>query len=122
MTKEQSGEKGKAQPEAVKAQPEEVKEELTSFQQKYLRGLVHGSHALVQVGQGGISNAVIDAIDAALNDHELIKVQMHEPEDKRAMAKELAQRSASTFCGLIGHRVILYRRHPDKPRIKLPRR
>jgi RNA-binding protein len=95
---------------------------LEGFQRKYLRGLVHGQHALVQVGHQGISNAVIDAIDDALLDHELIKVRMHEPEDKKAMAAELAQRAGAALCGLIGHQAILYRRHPKRPRIRLPQR
>lgn len=96
--------------------------ELLGFQKKFLRGLMHGQHALVQVGHQGITNAVIDAIDDALLDHELIKVRMHEPEDKKAMAVELAQRASAALCGLIGHQAILYRRHPKKPKIKLPQR
>ena len=29
----------------------------------------------------------------------------------------LAKRSTAALCGLIGHTVILYRKHPKKPRI-----
>lgn len=95
---------------------------LEGFQRKYLRGLVHGMQPIVQIGQQGITDAVMTAIARALADHELIKVRMHEPEDKKAMAAELAQRAGAELCGLIGHQVILFRRNSKNPKIELPRR
>lgn len=92
---------------------------LTNKQRKQLRGLAHDLHALVHVGHEGISEGVVAATDRALLDHELIKVRLHEPEDKHGHADELAERCQATLCGLIGHTVILYRRHPDKPTIKI---
>jgi RNA-binding protein len=99
-----------------------VMKQLAGFQRKYLRGLVHGQRAIVQVGQNGLTDAVIAAVDQALLDHELIKVRMHEPDDKKQLAEQLAQKSDSTLCGLIGHQAILFRHHPKKPRIVLPKR
>lgn len=96
--------------------------ELQGFERKYLRGLAHSFNALVQVGQSGITEGVIEAVDQALTDHELIKVRMYQPEDKKAMAAELAERSCAALCGLVGHNVILYKPHPKKPTIKLPKR
>ncbi len=89
-------------------------------QRKYLRGLAHPLKPVVQVGQAGITEEVLAAVDTALTDHELIKVRLHEPEDKRRMAEDLAGGSGAALCGLVGHTVILYRAHPDKPRIVLP--
>jgi RNA-binding protein YhbY len=54
-----------------------------------------------------------------LLDHELIKVQMREPEDKKAMARHLAEATSAALCGLLGHTVILYRPHPETPTIAL---
>jgi RNA-binding protein len=96
--------------------------ELQGFQRKHLRGLAHGLRPVVQVGESGLSRSVIEAVDRALGDHELIKVRLHEPEDKKAMARELAERTRSALCGLVGHTVILYRPDPDAPRIRLPTR
>jgi len=93
---------------------------LQGFQRKYLRGLAHSRRPLVSVGEAGISEAVVAAVEAALADHELVKVRLHEPEDKKAAARELALRSGAELCGLVGHTVILYRRHPEHPRIELP--
>lgn len=92
---------------------------LTSKQRKQLRGLAHDLHPLVHVGHEGLSEGVVAATARALLDHELIKVRLHEPEDKQGNAEELATRCSAILCGLIGHTVILYKRHPDEPKIKL---
>ncbi|HSG38081.1 MAG TPA: ribosome assembly RNA-binding protein YhbY [Thermoanaerobaculia bacterium] len=96
--------------------------EITGAQRKYLRGMAHHLTPLVQVGKNGLTDAVVKSIDEALDIHELIKVRMGEPEDKKAMADEIAQRTRSARVGLIGHIVILYRRQPDpeKRTIDLP--
>ncbi|MCA9668363.1 MAG: YhbY family RNA-binding protein [Myxococcales bacterium] len=94
--------------------------ELRGVHRKYLRGLVHGQKPVVQVGQAGITDAVIAAVEAALLDHELIKVALTRPPDKKGMARELAERADAHLCGLVGHTVILYRPHPDEPKIALP--
>jgi RNA-binding protein len=75
---------------------------------------------VVQVGQNGVTEAVVEATTQALLDHELIKVRLHEPDDKKAMADELATATGAQLCGLIGHTVILYKRHPEEPKIKVP--
>jgi len=93
--------------------------QLTGRQRKELRGLAHNLEPVVQVGQGGISDGVVRAIDAALLSHELIKVRLHQPDDKKALAQELANIAGAVLCGLVGHTVILYRPHPEEPRIRL---
>ncbi len=96
--------------------------ELAGFERSYLRGLAHHVKPVVQVGQAGVTGQVTDAVDAALLDHELIKARMIRPADKKAMAAELAERAFANLCGVVGHVAILYRPHPDSPRIKLPTR
>lgn len=94
--------------------------ELRGTHKKFLRGLAHNHKAVVQVGQSGITDAVVTAVEQALLDHELVKVGLTRPPDKKTMARELAERSGAQLCGLIGHTVILYRPHPDEPKIVLP--
>lgn len=89
--------------------------ELTSRQRKQLRAKAHPLKAVVQVGQSGVTEGVVEAVDRALLDHELIKVQMRQPSDKHAMAVTLAEATSSALCGLLGHTVILYRPKPDEP-------
>lgn len=76
----------------------------------------------MQVGDGGISEAVVQAVDDALASHELIKVRLHTPDDKKATARVLAERTGSALCGVVGHTVILYRPDPEEPKLELPTR
>ena len=92
---------------------------LTGAQRQHLRGRAHGLEPVVMVGHAGVTGAVVKSVDEALAAHELIKVRLHQPEDKRALASELAERGGAALCGLIGHTVILYRPHPTRPRIPL---
>ncbi|HEX2677957.1 MAG TPA: YhbY family RNA-binding protein [Polyangiales bacterium] len=92
---------------------------LDSSQVRKLRGLAHHLEPLVHVGHAGVTDGVVAQVLQALLDHELIKARLHEPEDKKAMAKELATRTKSAICGLIGHTVILFRPHPERPKISI---
>lgn len=93
---------------------------LRGRQRRYLRSLAHARKPVVQVGGAGVSDAVARALSAALLDHELVKVRLREPDDKRALARCLAEASDAHLVGLVGHTAILYRRHPERPRIVLP--
>jgi RNA-binding protein len=95
---------------------------LAGFQRRFLRAQAHALIALVQVGDAGVTDSLVAAIDAALRDHELIKVRMHSPADKHALAEALAKRAHAELCGVVGHTVILYRRNAEAPRIRLPQR
>ncbi len=95
---------------------------LTGAQRRHLRGLAHAIRPIVFVGEGGLSDAVVGALNEALDQHELVKVRLRQPPDKKAAAEELARRSASALCGVVGHTVVLYRPNPEEPRIELPRK
>ena len=95
---------------------------LGSASRKALRARAHSLRPVVHVGEGGLSAGVLRAVDQALLDHELVKVRLHEPEDKKALAGALAEATHAHLCGLVGHTVILYRPHPEDPRIELPER
>lgn len=98
---------------------------LTSFQARYLRGLAHRLKPVVLIGQKGISAALLDSLQEALNAHELIKVKFVDFKDRRLKAAHVAEierRTDSCLAGLIGHTAILYRPHPvpDKRKIVMP--
>ena len=95
--------------------------ELGSKQRRYLKSLAHHLRVTVQVGSNGVSDGVIGAVDQALTQHELIKVRMREPEDKKGSANALAAATSSCLCGLVGHTMILYRPNPEEPEIRLPK-
>jgi len=95
---------------------------LTEKQRRHLRGLGHALKPVVFLGQAGLTEAVVAETARALNDHELIKVRVTGMErDARDQALEtLADRTKSSVVARIGHIAVLYRAHPEKPRITLP--
>ena len=96
---------------------------LTGAQKRYLRGLGHHLSPVVHVGKEGVSAGVLSATGQALDDHELIKVKLPQvgKAERKTMAGELGESSEAAVCGLTGRVVLLYRAHPDKPVIRLPR-
>jgi RNA-binding protein len=95
-------------------------EKINSSQKKYLRSLAHHLKPLIIVGKNGIGGQFIASVDAALNDHELIKIKFGEfKEEKKEMAARIAQETQSEIAGIIGHVVIFYRRHPQPQHRKI---
>lgn len=95
---------------------------LQGFQRRWLRARAHPLRPLVQVGEPGLTESLARALDEALRDHELVKVRLRQPEDKRAAAEALAAAAGAALCGVVGHTVILYRPNAEAPRIELPSR
>ena len=96
--------------------------ELAGFQKRHLRSLAQRLDPVVWVGDDGLTAGVLRALREALAAHELVKVRMRAPADKRAAAAELAQVTGAVLVGLIGHTVVLYRRNPEAPKLELPTR
>jgi len=98
-------------------------DELTGKQRRRLRALGHHLDPVLQVGQDGVSNAVVGQADAQLDAHELIKVKIGEssPQDRHEAADMLAARTQAQVAQVLGRTVLLYRQRKDKPQIVLPR-
>jgi RNA-binding protein len=98
-------------------------EKLKGSQRRFLRGMANRMKPIVHIGKNGLNDAVLSAINEALDGHELIKVRFLEFKDQK---KELcADIEAACFCemvGLIGHIALFYRQQADvdKRVIKLP--
>jgi RNA-binding protein len=110
--------RAKPEPRQAESEPEQelsrVTPELTAKRKRELRADAHALEPLVHVGHGGVTEAIVRAVSRALRDHELIKVRLHEPEDKRGMADALATGTRAALCGLVGHTVILFRPKPKQ--------
>jgi RNA-binding protein len=94
---------------------------LTSQQRAHLRALAHHRDAVVIIGDRGLTENVLGAIDEALEAHELIKVRIAvgERDDRRALLERIAAATGSEQVQAIGRIAVLYRR-AEKPRIQLP--
>ena len=90
---------------------------------RQLRALGHDLSPVVSIGKEGITDGVLEATRAALLTHELIKVkvQREAPLDRKDAAAELASKTSSSLAQVLGRTFLLYKRHPKKPKIELPR-
>lgn len=94
---------------------------LTSRQLRFLRSRAHALKPVARVGQRGLRNSVIAETDAALSAHELIKVKITADRDGRArIVKQLCDATAAVVVQTIGQVAVLYRPHPERPRIVPP--
>ena len=91
-------------------------------QRRHLRGLAHALRPLAQVGSGGLTPAFGEAVDRLLQDHELVKIRVPEraPVAPWLAGMWLATALDAAMVDLVGRCVLLYRPHPEKPRIVLP--
>ena len=74
---------------------------ITSKERAQLRSQAQSLSAVVMVGHDGITEGVINALDAALTDHELVKVRF---QDFKDMARELSTELASIGLDLLEER------------------
>ena len=95
---------------------------LRGKQRRYLRGLGVNLDPRVMVGKEGISPDVLSALDRALTRDELVKVRLQDSagEDRKAVARELAERAGVELVQVLGRTVLLWRRNEEEPRITLP--
>jgi len=96
---------------------------LTGKQKRFLRAKAHSLSPTVTVGKDGVTDAVHAATAQALSDHELIKVRVLEaaPVDRKEASELLSRTNHAEPVGEVGRIVILYKRHPEKPALRLPR-
>jgi RNA-binding protein len=96
--------------------------QLTEKQRRHLKGLAHPLKPVILMGNSGLTPAVVAETDRALTDHELIKVRLPglERAQRDAALAELAGQTSSEMVTRIGHVAVLYRPHPELPRITLP--
>jgi RNA-binding protein len=95
---------------------------LSEKQLKFLRGKAHPLNPVIMIGQAGLSDGVVAETDRALTDHELIKVKVRgaDRDARDAMLAQLGARTGSTLVTRIGHVAVLYRRHPQLPKLVIP--
>jgi RNA-binding protein len=94
--------------------------ELSTKQIAYLRGLGQRLEPIVHIGQAGLTDALLASVNQALDGHELVKVKFHAlKEQKKQLAPELAQRTASVLVQRVGHIVVLYRQQADAAKRKI---
>ena len=87
---------------------------LTQEQKKQYKSIGHHLKPVLIVAEQGLSEGVLAELERALNDHELIKVQLRitEREDRLAVISEMTKTSRSELVQSIGKVALLYRKNP----------
>ena len=95
---------------------------LSGKDRRALRALGHHLKPIVQIGQGGITPGLIEAVGEALADHELIKVKVLEgaPLERDEAADELAEALGAEVAQTLGRTILLYRENPEDRKVPLP--
>lgn len=98
--------------------------QLNTKQRAYLRSLATQIDTIMQVGKGGVGEAMIKTVGDALEARELIKMKVLENsgEAVRDVAEELAEAVGATLVTVIGNKLVLYRqaKDPKRRKIELP--
>lgn len=95
---------------------------LSSKQRAHLRSLAHHLKPVLMIGKEGLSDSTVEAVEEAFRSRELIKLKALDtsPVGIREVAERLSERLEGVqVAGTIGRTAILYRRHPEKPEIRL---
>ena len=77
---------------------------------------------IVMLGNAGLTEGVVNELDRALTDHELVKVsaRIGERSARNAALEDLAVRTASALVQRVGNVGVFYRQRKDLAKILLP--
>ena len=84
---------------------------MTKTEKQTLKAQAHHLNPVIIVGSKGLTNAVVDETDCALEAHELIKVKINgaDKAERLSIATSLCDSLKADFIQLIGSIAILYR-------------
>ncbi len=97
---------------------------LNSKQRAYLMSLASKITPIFQIGKASLTPEIIEAVDAALEKRELIKISVLKNcfDDPREIADVMAERTHAQVVQVIGKKIVLYRPSKKKPVIELPKK
>jgi len=97
---------------------------LNNRQIRFLRAQAHSMKPVVLIGGAGLTDNVINEINQALDDHELIKVRVNaeDRDSKNAMIDSIIHQTECDHVQTIGHIGIFYRQNEKNPVIEFPKK
>lgn len=95
---------------------------MTSKQRAYLSSLANTIDPIFQIGKASLTPEIIEALDAALEKRELIKVSVLKNciDDPKEIAAMIGERTHSQVVKVIGKKMIFFRPAKRNSKIKLP--
>ncbi len=96
--------------------------ELSPAERRRLRAHAHKLHSVVMIGDKGLTEAVLRAIDANLTSHELIKVKVADNDRSRreSILADICTAVGASPVQHIGKVLVLYRENPLPPAAPAP--
>jgi RNA-binding protein len=86
---------------------------LTSAEKRALKSKAQLLEPIVKLGHAGMTEAFLQSLDAALNQHGLVKMKFTDfKEQKRELAPQIAEKTGSELVMQVGNVVVFYRRKP----------
>lgn len=84
---------------------------ITQDQKKRFRKLAHHLKPVVLISENGLSEGVMNELDRALEDHELIKIRVNtmDRDNKVAIINEICAQTGAELAQVIGKMAVLYR-------------
>ena len=94
---------------------------LNRGQIKYLKGICHNIKPVVMLGNKGLTETVMAEIEAALDQHELIKLKLRGSREQREQwLASIIKDSKAELVLKIGQVACLFRHNKDEPKLELP--
>ena len=92
---------------------------LTESQRKNLRRLGHGLNPVVMIGAAGLSDAVLEEAEGALDHHELVKIKVRvgDRTERDEIISRLCEATGAELVQRVGHMALVYRANPERKRI-----
>lgn len=90
---------------------------LSARERAHLKSRAHAMDPVVNVGHGGVTDAVVTEIDRALTAHELIKIRAasHDRDGRAEVLQTILARTDATAVQTVGKVMVLWRPKPEVP-------
>lgn len=94
---------------------------LTSKQRAHLKSVASTEDTILQVGKNGIVDTLVTQVSDALKAREIVKIKVLEGAmlTPAEAAAELSEKTKSEVVQVIGNKIVLFKRNPQNPKIKL---
>lgn len=88
---------------------------MNPIEKKKLKAQAHPLNPVVMIGQAGLTPAVMNEINVALDVHELIKVKVRAERDERsAIRDQICEETKAELVQSIGQIAVFFRKNPKK--------
>ena len=86
---------------------------LSNAEKREFKARAQRLEPMVKVGHAGVSEAFLRSLDAALTQHELVKIKFTDfKEQKHELVPQIAEKTGSALVAQVGNVAVFFRRKP----------